>query len=120
METLNLKRVAQFVPEMLLLAVALFMTVENLLVNSIVNYPMLLLIAFVSIMLLFRNKYMALLTSVAIGVGSLYMMLAVLSEYNEFPKGDTNGLVLLLVGLSICLAAFVLAAIMPIKYFKKE
>ena len=120
METLNLKRVAQFVPEMLLMAVALFMAIENLLVNGIVNYPMLLLIAFVSIMLLSKNKYMALLTSVAIGIGSLYMMLAVLSEYQEFPKGDTSGLVLLLVGLSICLAALALSAIMPVKYFREK
>lgn len=120
METLNLKKIAQFAPEMLLLAVALFMTVENFLVSNIVNYPMLLLVAFVSIMLLSKNKYMALLTSVVIGIGSLYMVLAVLSEFYEFPKGDSSGLVLLLVGLSICLVSLALAVVMPIKYFREK
>lgn len=120
MRTLNLRRILQFVPEILLLSVALFMAIENLVANGVVNYPMLLLVAFVSTMLLTKNKYMALLTSVVIGAGSLYMVLAVLSEYYEFPTGDANGSILLLIGLSICFAALVLAAVMPIKYFSRK
>ncbi len=121
METSKLKKVLHHIPEVLILLVALYWFLDNLLATpSHVNYFMLAVIAFVSALIVSRNKIMALLLSLIIGVGSLYMLLAVFSEYHEFPKGDADGLKLLLVGVSMFVLTLSASIFIPIKYFKKQ
>lgn len=81
---------------------------------------MLAVILFMSLLVILKNKTMALFASLLIGIGSLYMIFAVLSEYSEFPRGDANGLKLLLTGATIFLSTLLISILLPIKYFKRK
>jgi polyferredoxin len=58
--------------------------------------------------------------SILLGVGGLFMILAVLSEYSEFPAGDTEGLKLLLIGVLLFVILTVMAFILPRKYLCRQ
>ena len=58
--------------------------------------------------------------SAVFGLGSLYMLLAVLSEYSEFPAGDPKGMELLLVGTLLFGGLALLSFIMPWKYLMTQ
>lgn len=64
---------------------------------------------------------MAYLASVVFGLGSFFMILAVMSEFHEFPAGDANGHKLLLTGCSIFASTLIMSIILALKYsLKKE
>ena len=81
---------------------------------------MLAVILFMSLLVILKNKTMALFASLLIGIGSIYMIFAVLSECSEFPRGDANGLKLLLTGAIIFLSTLLISILLPIKYFKRK
>ena len=62
-----------------------------------------------------KKLIITLLSSTIIGLLSLYMMLAVISEYREFPVGDPDGKTLLLVGLSIFISSLLLSVFMSVR-----
>ena len=120
MKKMNLIKGIQYIPEVFIVLVAIYWFLDGLLANSYINYPMLAVILFMSLLVILKNKTMALFASLLIGVGSLYMIFAVLSEYSEFPRGDTNGLKLLLTGAIIFLSTLLISILLPIKYFKRK
>ncbi|MDH6535325.1 hypothetical protein D0T51_09115 [Parabacteroides sp. 52] len=65
-----------------------------------------------------KNLTVSMVSSILFGLGSLYMVLAVVSEYSEFPAGDPEGLRLLLVGISLFGGLAIMAFIMPWKYIR--
>ncbi|WP_350455815.1 hypothetical protein, partial [Macellibacteroides fermentans] len=99
---------------------AIYWFLDGLLATSNINYLMLAVILFMSLLVILKNKTMALFASLLIGVGSLYMIFAVLSEYSEFPRGDANGFKLLLTGAIIFLSTLLISILLPIKYFKRK
>lgn len=120
MKTQRLKNVLSFFPEAILLSMTLFMLIADLLKSSSVNYIVLVLIGLISRMIFLKNKYIAILISSLIALGSAYMLLAVLSEYYEFPAGDTEGIKMLLFGFLLFVSVIILAVVMPFKYFRKK
>lgn len=120
MKTQRLKNVLSFLPEAILLSMTSFMLIADLLKSSSVNYIVLVLIGLILGMIFLKNKYIAILISSVIALGSAYMLLAVLSEYYEFPAGDTEGIKMLLFGFLLFVSVIILAVVMPFKYFRKK
>lgn len=120
MEKMNLSKGIQYIPEVFIVLVAIYWFLDGLLTTSYINYLMLAVILFMSLLVILKNKTMALFASLLIGLGSLYMIFAVLSEYSEFPRGDANGLKLLLTGAIIFLSTLLISILLPIKYFKRK
>ena len=120
MKKMNLIKGIQYIPEVFVVLVAMYWFLDGLLATSYINYPMLAVILFMSLLVILKNKTMALFASLLIGIGSLYMIFAVLSEYSEFPRGDANGLKLLLTGAIIFLSTLLISILLPIKYFKRK
>lgn len=121
MKAIPFKKILSYLPEASMLGVGLYWFIDNLLVSpSYINYPILAVILFVLVLIIWRVKAFAITLSVLLSLGSLYMVLAVISEYREFPSGDPDGKRLLFTGLAIFLSLIVMSAIMPIKYFKKK
>ena len=120
MKKMNLIKGIQYIPEVFIVLVAIYWFLDGLLATSNINYLMLAVILFMSLLVILKNKTMALFASLLIGVGSLYMIFAVLSEYSEFPRGDANGLKLLLTGAIIFLSTLLISILLPIKYFKRK
>ena len=117
---MNLIKGIQYIPEVFIVLMAIYWLLDGLLATSNINYLMLAVILFMSLLVILKNKTMALFASLLIGVGSLYMIFAVLSEYSEFPRGDANGLKLLLTGAIIFLSSLLISILLPIKYFKRK
>jgi len=65
-----------------------------------------------------KNLIVSLVYSVLFGFGSIFMVMAVLSEYYEFPAGDPDGILLLTVGLILFGGLALLSFIMPWKYLR--
>ena len=120
MKKMNLSKEIQYIPEVFIVLVAIYWFLDGLLTTSYINYPMLAVILFMSLLVILKNKTMALFASLLIGIGSIYMIFAVLSEYSEFPRGDANGLKLLLTGAIIFLSTLLISILLPIKYFKRK
>ena len=117
---MNLSKGIQYIPEVFIVLGAIYWFLDGLLTTSYINYLMLAVILFMSLLVILKNKTMALFASLLIGIGSLYMIFAVLSEYSEFPRGDANGLKLLLTGAIIFLSTLLISILLPIKYFKRK
>ena len=107
MKKMNLIKGIQYIPEVFIVLMAIYWFLDGLLATSNINYLMLAVILFMSLLVILKNKTMALFASLLIGVGSLYMIFAVLSEYSEFPRGDANGFKLLLTGAIIFFIHFI-------------
>ena len=120
MKKMNLIKGIQYIPEVFIVLMAIYWFLDGLLATSNINYLMLAVILFMSLLVILKNKTMALFASLLIGIGSLYMIFAVLSEYSEFPRGDANGLKLLLTGAIIFLSSLLISILLPIKYFKRK
>ena len=120
MKKMNLIKGIQYIPEVFIVLVAIYWFLDGLLTTSYINYLKLAVILFMSLLVILKNKTMALFASLLIGVGSLYMIFAVLSEYSEFPRGDANGLKMLLTGAIIFLSTLLISILLPIKYFKRK
>ena len=120
MKKMNLIKGIQYIPEVFIVLMAIYWFLDGLLATSNINYLMLAVILFMSLLVILKNKTMALFASLLIGIGSLYMIFAVLSEYSEFPRGDANGLKLLLTGAIIFLSTLLISILLPIKYFKRK
>lgn len=120
MRTINFKKTLSYIPEVSLLIISLFWFFESLIRTSEVNYLMILLTLAVAAIMIWRIKSLALILSAVLALVSLFMLLAVFSEFNEFPKGSAEGTKLLLTGSLIFTTLLGMSALMPIKYFAKK
>lgn len=71
-------------------------------------------------LVIWKNKYFALVLSIALGPASAYMLVAVFSEYHEFLPSDKNGLQLQLVGGLLFTSLLMISIFMPKKYFVRK
>ncbi|WP_163264726.1 hypothetical protein [Dysgonomonas sp. 216] len=116
----RVKQILSYLPEASIIVMATYWFLENLLSSpSFVNYVMVGIVGLVSILLIWKNKIMALLLSIIMGLACFYMLLAVFSEYKKFLKGDPDGLNLLLTGSLIFVTLIVFSFVMPVKYLRK-
>lgn len=98
-------------PILLILVVVFYWYDTSVLFNPIAIVLILLLI----VVIITKGVIVTVFSSSLIGLLSLYMMLAVISEYREFPVGDAEGSKLLAVGLSIFISTFALSVLMSVR-----
>ena len=92
----------------LIIGVVFYWKESATLLNPVAIALILLLVA----ELLSKNLIVTFLTSTVIGLLSLYMILAVVSEYRDFPIGDKEGVRLLYIGISLFVSSLVLSVLM--------
>jgi hypothetical protein len=119
MKGINLKNILSFTPEILLLLASGIYFIAELIATSRLSYPAIACALIVLILVILKNKVFAILLSVILGLVSIYMLLAVLSEYSEFPRGDLKGTQLLLVGSLLFTSLLTIALTLPKKYLSK-
>ena len=99
-------------PEIILIFGVLFYWIES---SIIFNPIAIILLLFLGLTLLTKSKIIKALTSIIFSLLSIFMLLAVLSEYREFETGNMDGIQLLVVGLSIFVTTLGLSIIIGIK-----
>jgi hypothetical protein len=105
---------------MLLIAGIVFGVSGELIVTAKINYFMLACLLIMGVLVLWKNKYLALIISVLLGLVSMYFILALFSEFREFPAGSKEGMNMLITGLLIFGSLIILSVMMPIKYFNRK
>ena len=113
----SLKKGCRYFPEVLLILLSIYWFLDG--INTQINYFAIGLFAIVSTLVVWKNKALAILLAALLSLGSLWMILAVWSEYLEFPKGSPESVKLLAIGMFIFLVSLACAIVMPMKYFKK-
>lgn len=108
-----------FIPEILLISGALFCLLGDLIYTSTLNFFILTSMLVLFALTLWKNKYLALIISVLLGLSGFYLIFAVLSEFSEFPAGNIEGIIMLITGLVIFGSLILLSFVMPRKYLKK-
>lgn len=107
-----MRKIIYKLPEMLILLMVFIYWYDS---ATILNPIVLMLSAPLVLLLVTNNKIIQIITSVIYSLISLYMILAVISEFREFEVGDSEGTKLLTIGLSIFVTTFVLSVIIGIK-----
>ena len=124
MEIEKVKKGLWYIPELLLLAGGFFCLLSELINASLISLTTIAgLIIFeiiVITLLIWKNKYLAFCISFLLGCVSFYFILALLSEFSEFPVGSSDGIRMLLVGGLLFGGLLIVSIIIPIKYFKKR
>lgn len=115
----HINRLLRYAPELMLSTVSLYWFIDNLIGAGSVNYLMLAVIAAVVTLIVWRSMALALVVSSILGLGSLYMLLAVFSEAHEFRSGDPDGTRLLLTGSLVFITTLAMAILLPQKYLSK-
>ena len=111
-----MKRVKTFVlqlPEYLLIAAVLFYWFST---GLAVNYIAIGLIIVLILQIIFKNRIVGIIIPSILVMISLYMLLALMSEFNEFPTFSSDAKELLVVGLSYFISTIIVSGIMIYKY----
>ena len=120
MKKVNLKEVLPYMPEIILLGVAIVWFLSDLIIASSVNYFMAVGILLILTLLRWKSKFFSLCLSIMLGLFSFYFQLALLSEFSEFPTGSLEGRQMLLIGSFIFISLIIISCLMPLKYFRKN
>lgn len=109
-------------PETLLLAGGIICLIADLICSSISPITLFCLAGVLGILTLlkWKSKNLALTLSIILGSISLFFMLALLSEFAEFPSGSRDGLPMLWTGSLIFLGLLTISIALPVKYFRME
>ena len=109
------KQIILKLPEYLLIIAVLFYWIS---VGLIVNPIALGLIALLIFQIIFKNKIIGLIIPSLLILTCLYMLLALMSEFNEFPTFNEEAKTLLFVGLSFFISTMAISVFMIYKYSK--
>jgi hypothetical protein len=104
-------------PEYLLIAAVIFYWGST---GVVMNLVAIVLIVVLILQLIFQNRIIGLLVSSLIIMGCLYMLLALISELNEFQTFNAEARKLLFVGLSYFISIMFVAGLMINKYSKTK
>jgi len=107
-----MKKILNVLAQAFLIIGVVFYWIES---STLLNPVAISLILLLFLELITKNLIVTLFSSFIIGFLSLYMMLAVISEYREFPAGDAEGKTLLIVGLSIFISSLLLSSFMSVR-----
>jgi len=78
------------------------------------------LIALLVFQLIFKNRIIGLMIPSLLALVSCYMLLALMSEFNEFPSFNAEAQELLFVGLTFFLSTILVSGIMVYEYASME
>ena len=111
-----MKRVKTFIlqlPEYLLIAAVLFYWFST---GLAVNYIAIGLIIVLILQIIFKNRIVGIIIPSILVMISFYMLLALMSEFNEFLTFCSDAKELLFVGLSYFISTIIVSGIMIYKY----
>ena len=111
-----MKKILYSLPEVFFIGLASFWIQDNYTASGSVNYFAIVVIVVMAFQLLFKKRVVGLASGTALAMFSMYMMLAVRSEHNDFPAGSAEGLKFLLFGEGLFLLSMIVAAAMVFKF----
>lgn len=112
----NIKSILKWIPEIYLMASIIYYWIDTGLFNPFAITFFLAL----SLLLYFKSKVMGITISVLFILVNMYMFLALLSEFNEFPTFDEAAKTLLFVGTAYIGVNMIMGIVMLIKYVKSS
>ena len=113
------KKLLFLLPEILLIIVSLHWLLDNLIISDHFNIIAFAVFLILLCQLFFQNKYIGILIASLIFLFSIYMVLAVLSEFHEFKTIDTKAIQLIGFGFILCYVMFSAAILMFYKFLTK-
>lgn len=105
---------SKWIPEIYLIASVIFYWVSSTLFNPIAF----LLLTILAVLFIWKNKILGITIAILLLALSLYMVLALVSELNDFPEFNKDALIMLSVGAT-WLGLNILLSIMMIKKWSK-
>ncbi|WP_417602877.1 hypothetical protein [Owenweeksia hongkongensis] len=113
----KLKQIALQIPEYLLIASVIFYWGSA---GWGVNYIAITLLLILVLQIIFKNRIAGLLIPCILILTCLYMLLALFSEFREFPSFNAEAKQLLFVGLFYFLGTILVSGLMIYKYLLPE
>jgi hypothetical protein len=111
-----MKKILYLILEVFFIGLAAFWIKDNYSANGSVNYFAIAIIAIMIFQLLFQNKIVGFAVGGILAMFSLYMVLAVRSEHNDFPPGSAEGIKFLIMGESLFLLSALISIVMICKF----
>lgn len=107
-------------PEVILAAISIYWLADNYLGSNHYFNPYAFVILIVLLLqIFFQNKYIGFTIASLITLFSCYMVLAVISEFHEFPTASLEATKLLGFGLLLCFFMFASSVVMFFKFLPK-
>jgi len=113
----NAKQILLKLPEYLLIIAVVFYWEST---RTIINPLAIALTAILILQIIFKNRIVGFLLPCLIIVISLYMLMALMSEFYEFPTFNADAKELLFIGLSFFIFTITVSGIMIYKYTKSK
>jgi hypothetical protein len=113
------KKQLLLLPEILLVLVSIYWILDNLTISGYFNIIAFAVFLILLFQLFFQNKYIGILIASLIFLFSIYMVLAVISEFHEFKTIDTKEIQLILFGFLLCYVMFSAAILIFYKFLTK-
>ena len=107
------KQILLALPEFLLIAAVIFYWIST---GLIINPVAISLIVILILQIIFKNKILGLIIPSLLIITCLYMLMALISEFNEFPTFNADAKKLLFVGLSYLISTMIISITMIYKY----
>ncbi|MFP9113541.1 hypothetical protein ACLI1A_06345 [Flavobacterium sp. RHBU_3] len=107
-------------PELFFAALAIYWAYENFTASSSVNYIALVVVVVMLFQMVFGKRVLGLIMGAMLTMFSFYMMLAVVSEYRDFPEGDPAGTRFLFTALGFFLLSVLTGLGMLLKYGQQK
>lgn len=114
-----MKKYLLFLPEVIILMLSAYWFLENYFASGHINPFALAIFLILLLQLIFQNKFIGMFLATITSLFSVYMVLAVISEFREFPTIDTAAMQLLLFGLLFCMLLFTSSVVMIYKFLAK-
>lgn len=97
-----MKKYLLLLPEFVILGLSTYWFFDNYLASSHINYYAVAVAFVVIFQMIFKLKFLGIAIATMISAFSLYMVLAVFSEFSEFETVNSEALQFLLFGLLLC------------------
>lgn len=114
-----MKKYALILPEFILLGLSTYWFLDNFIGGNHFNPFALAICVVLLLQVFFQNKYIGFSMAVFISLFSLYMVLAVISEFRDFPAASAEAFQLLGFGLLLCFLGFSAAIAIFYKFLPK-
>jgi|GEM_PF-693126 hypothetical protein len=115
-----MRRLLKFIPELYFMGLGTVWAAENYFSSGTINYIALLFVWLLFLQLFYKNRILGLIYGVALGMISVYMIMAVNSEVAEFETFTTEALTLQLAGWAIFFSGAAAAGGMIWKFAKAK
>jgi maltodextrin utilization protein YvdJ len=106
-------KIAAVLPESLLMGSVIFYWVST---ANLLNPAAIVLVLVLGLQMVFKNRVVGLAIPIVLILASLFMVLALISELNEFPNFNADAQKMLLVGSTWLIATLCISGFMLFKY----